>query len=83
MNKAFDVIRNGFYSVDSFFLIGGCLLTYLTMKELDALGKKSADGGNPTFGEWSTFWLMYYIHRYIRYYNYSMVCAFVVHKKKM
>ena len=65
VNKAFDVIRNSFYSVDSFFLIGGCLLSFLTLKELDTLSKR-AKNGEVTTKQWTGFWLMYYIHRYIR-----------------
>ena len=54
-NLAFQVILNGFPSVDSFFFIGATLLAYITLKELD-----KTKGGN------SQFWAMYYIHRYIR-----------------
>ena len=42
MNKAFDVIANGFSSVDSFFVVGGCLLAFLTLKELDNLHVEAA-----------------------------------------
>ena len=50
----FRVIMNAFPSVDSFFIMSGCLLSYLTLKEMDK-----------TKG-----WLnvpMFYIHRYIRW----------------
>jgi len=52
---AFAVVINAFPSVDSFFLIGACLLSYITLKELD----KTNGGG-------VKFWIMYYVHRYIR-----------------
>ena len=35
VDGAMNVIFNAFPSVDSFFLIGATLLTYLTLKELD------------------------------------------------
>jgi len=49
------LIFNATESVDSFFMIGGCLLTYLTLREVHKL-----KGGNVKF------WIMYYVHRYIR-----------------
>jgi len=52
---AFQAILNGFPSVDSFFFIGSTLLAYITLKELD-----KTRGGNPKF------WIMFYVHRYIR-----------------
>jgi peptidoglycan/LPS O-acetylase OafA/YrhL len=52
---AFQAILNGFPSVDSFFFIGATLLSYITLKELD-----KTMGGN------IQFWIMYYVHRYIR-----------------
>ncbi len=50
---AFQVIMNAVPSVDTFFLLSGCLLAYLTLKELDK-----------TKGKLN--WIMYYVHRYIR-----------------
>ena len=50
---AFQAVLNAVPSVDTFFLLSGCLLTYLTLKELDK-----------TKGRLN--WIMYYIHRYIR-----------------
>ena len=41
-------------SVDTFFLIGSILLSYLTLKELDK------NGGGPKM------WMMFYVHRYLR-----------------
>ena len=49
------LILNATESVDSFFMIGGCLLSYLTLKEL-----KKLNGGS------IQFWIMFYVHRYIR-----------------
>lgn len=49
----FRAILNGYLSVDSFFIMGGCLLSYLTLKEMDR----------------TNGWLnvpMFYIHRYVR-----------------
>jgi peptidoglycan/LPS O-acetylase OafA/YrhL len=44
---------NGYISVDSFFFMGGCLLTFLTFKELDRVkGRLNV--------------IMFYVHRYIR-----------------
>jgi peptidoglycan/LPS O-acetylase OafA/YrhL len=54
-NLAFEPILNAFPSVDTFFFIGACLLSYITLKELD-----KTKGGN------TKFWIMYYVHRYIR-----------------
>ena len=50
-----SAVRSAPFSVDTFFLIGATLLAYLTMKELD----KSQGGG-------AQFWVMYYVHRYLR-----------------
>ena len=52
---AFAAIINALPSVDSFFLIGATLLSYITLKELD-----KNNGGS------AKFWTMYYVHRYIR-----------------
>ena len=54
-NVAFQAVLNAFPSVDTFFFIGATLLAYLTLKELD-----KTKGGNVQF------WIMYYVHRYIR-----------------
>ena len=54
-NLAFQAILNGFPSVDSFFFIGATLLAFITLRELD-----KTNGGNVQF------WIMYYVHRYIR-----------------
>jgi len=51
----FAVIANALPSVDSFFLIGATLLSYLTLKELD-----KNNGGS------LKFWAMFIVHRYIR-----------------
>ena len=44
MNGAFDVIRNATLSVDSFFFMSGVLLSFITLKEMDALKRRSKDG---------------------------------------
>jgi len=49
----FRVVLNGYPSVDSFFTIGGCLLSYLSFKHLEK-----------TSGKLNIF--MVFIHRYIR-----------------
>ena len=46
-------INNIIVSVDSFFLIGGCLLGYLTFKDMDR-----------TEGRFNI--VLFYVHRYIR-----------------
>ena len=54
-SPAFQVVLNSFPSVDTFFFIGATLLAYIGLRELD-----KAKGGN------IQFWILYYIHRYIR-----------------
>ena len=49
----FQVITNGFFSVDSFFFLSGVLAAYLTLREM-----ARRKGSFP--------FLMYYIHRYLR-----------------
>ncbi len=49
----FRVILNGYPCVDSFFLLSGCLLGFLTFKELDR-----------TKGRLNV--LLFYLHRYLR-----------------
>lgn len=57
-NFSMQFISNGYVSVDSFFLISGTLLSYLTLKELDKIKGRV----------WTPiFWPMFYIHRYLRY----------------
>jgi hypothetical protein len=51
----FAAVVNALPSVDSFFLIGATLLSYLTLKELD-----KNNGGS------LKFWIMFVVHRYIR-----------------
>ena len=58
---AFAAVINAFPSVDTFFIIGATLLTFLTLKELDKLANKGASVGESAF-----FWMKYYVHRYIR-----------------
>ena len=50
----FQAVANAFPSVDTFFLLSGCLVAYLTLKELD----KTKGRVN---------WIMVIVHRYLRY----------------
>ncbi|XP_061170043.1 nose resistant to fluoxetine protein 6-like [Saccostrea echinata] len=50
---SFQIIHNAFYAVDSFFVISGLLLSYLTLKEL-----RKRDG--------RLNWPMFYFHRFWR-----------------
>jgi len=52
---AFVAVWNGLLGVDTFLVIGGCLLAFHTLKELD-----KAKGGS------IRMWAMFYVHRYIR-----------------
>ncbi len=60
----FRAILNGYPSVDSFFVLSGCLLGYLTFKELEKVhGRLNIP--------------MFYLHRYIRITGvYAMVIGF-------
>ncbi|GIY64968.1 nose resistant to fluoxetine protein 6 [Caerostris darwini] len=49
----FEVILNGFFSVDSFFVLSGFLVAYLYFQQCSKNGGKIP-------------WLYFYIHRYIR-----------------
>lgn len=49
----FQIVLQGFYSVDSFFVLSGFLLAYLSMKEFAKTKGRIA-------------WPYFYIHRYIR-----------------
>jgi peptidoglycan/LPS O-acetylase OafA/YrhL len=59
---SFQPITNGFYSVDSFFLLSGALVAYLTLREMER-----RRGRFP--------FLTYYLHRYLRL---TMVYAFLL-----
>jgi len=54
-NIAFTALWNGLIGVDTFFVVGGCLLAFHTLKEMD-----KTKGGN------AKMWAMFYVHRYIR-----------------
>ena len=54
-SPVFQVVLNSFPSVDTFFFIGATLLAYIALRELD-----KAKGGDVQF------WILYYVHRYIR-----------------
>ena len=60
-DDAFGAVINAFPSVDTFFIIGATLLTFLTLKELDKMANKGASASESAF-----FWMKYYVHRYIR-----------------
>ncbi len=60
----FDVIRNALLSVDSFFFLSGTLLAFLTVKEMENL--KRIKHGDIKAREWILFWVMFYVHRYLR-----------------
>ena len=49
---AFTAVWNGLIGVDTFFVIGGCLLAFHTLKEMD-----KAKGGSVGM------WAMFYVHR--------------------
>ena len=60
-DDAFGAVINAFPSVDTFFIIGATLLTFLTLKELEKMANKGASPSESAF-----FWMKYYVHRYIR-----------------
>ena len=51
-STAFAAVWNGLLDVDTFFVLGGCLLSFHTLKEMD-----KAKGGNVKM------WAMFYVHR--------------------
>ena len=53
-HSSWNMIINGFTSVDSFFLLSGCLVSYLSLKELER------SKGRLNF-------FFFYLHRYLRY----------------
>ncbi|CAJ0582468.1 unnamed protein product, partial [Mesorhabditis spiculigera] len=54
---AFYFLSNSFFSVDTFFFIGGVLLAFLWFKELKKNRRATLSGKG---------WLMFYVHRIIR-----------------
>lgn len=68
-----EPIHNYYVAVDTFFLMGGCLLGFIAFKELDALKAKHASG-KITNKSWVKHWGMFYIHRYIRYDMLTSLC---------
>ncbi|KAK3706696.1 hypothetical protein RRG08_019691 [Elysia crispata] len=58
---SFQAIINATYSVDTFFVLSGLLVTYLTLCEL----RKNAGKLN---------WVMFYVHRYLRLTPIYMIC---------
>ncbi|XP_055947834.1 nose resistant to fluoxetine protein 6-like [Argiope bruennichi] len=60
----FQVVLNGYYSVDAFFVLSGFLVAYVYFKQAD-----KTDGKIP--------WVYFYVHRYIRLTPvYMLVMAF-------
>jgi peptidoglycan/LPS O-acetylase OafA/YrhL len=53
--RALTAVWNGMFCVDTFFLIGATLMSFLLLKELD-----KRKGGN------AMMWVQMYVHRYIR-----------------
>ena len=51
---SFNIILNAFVSVDTFFTLSGCLVSYLALKEMEKTK------GRLNF-------LFFYLHRYLRY----------------
>ena len=56
----FQLINNATVSVDTFFVMSGFLLTYLFLKRVENIGMDDTIKS-------IKFWVMYYVHRYIRY----------------
>ena len=56
---SYQVILNGFFSVDSFFFLSGLLVSYLTLRQMERRRKKGYKFGTFPF-------LTYYVHRILR-----------------
>ncbi|KAG8198743.1 hypothetical protein JTE90_023508 [Oedothorax gibbosus] len=52
-NRAFMIILNGFFSVDSFFLLSGFLVAYIFFEQ-----SSKSNGNIP--------WIYFYVHRFVR-----------------
>uniref|UniRef100_A0A0M3ILR4 NRF domain-containing protein n=1 Tax=Ascaris lumbricoides TaxID=6252 RepID=A0A0M3ILR4_ASCLU len=52
-----DALTNAFFSVDSFFFLGGVLIGYIFFRQMDK---------NPKQISSPIFWILYYLHRYLR-----------------
>ena len=59
----FQAVNNAYVSVDTFFLMSGCLVSYLMLKEMDKTR------GRVNF-------LVMYIHRYLRYLLLYLIYSF-------
>eukprot|EP00057_Strongylocentrotus_purpuratus_P033640 XP_792203.3 PREDICTED: nose resistant to fluoxetine protein 6 [Strongylocentrotus purpuratus] len=55
----FNAITNATLSVDTFFVLSGFLVTYLTLKQIDSVRKRST-------AQWAGFWSLFYFHRWWR-----------------
>lgn len=61
----FQVIRNGVFSVDTFFTLSGILVAYLSLNEM-----KQQNG--------KLNWVLFYLHRYIRLTPVYMICLVIL-----
>uniref|UniRef100_A0A915AML5 Nose resistant-to-fluoxetine protein N-terminal domain-containing protein n=1 Tax=Parascaris univalens TaxID=6257 RepID=A0A915AML5_PARUN len=52
-----DALTNAFFSVDTFFFLGGVLIAYIFFRQVDK---------NPRQIRSPVFWVLYYLHRYLR-----------------
>ena len=57
-NLLFQTIANGFSSVDTFFVMGACLVMLGTLRSMDKLKSANKPQG--------VFWCWFYVHRLIR-----------------
>ncbi|XP_041476434.1 nose resistant to fluoxetine protein 6-like [Lytechinus variegatus] len=55
----FLAIINSSVSVDTFFVLSGFLVTYLTLRQIDSVRKRSTT-------QWAGFWSLFYFHRWWR-----------------
>ena len=73
-NIEFQVILHGVYAVDTFLVLGGFLLGYLTLRRLDKIDFST--GGSPT-GRMVKFFGKMYLHRYLRLTPVYLLALFV------
>ncbi|XP_075259312.1 nose resistant to fluoxetine protein 6-like isoform X2 [Convolutriloba macropyga] len=59
-NMLFQTITNSFASVDTFFVMSGCLVMMGTLRTLDKFEESKGKFGN------FSFWILFYVHRLIR-----------------
>ena len=68
-NVLLEPISNIYYVVDTFFFMSGLLVTLSILRDLDKIKNNSLN----TKWDWLRFWLLHYIHRYLR-----LTCVLVV-----